>query len=157
MILLSDKVTMAGYAPSFLGSTNRSVSGFSVDQSVRNCLQEVEDNNVQEDEIEDPPLSPHQGETTPLRDQPSPPPIRRPHCPPGPESLFSSRGPEGLSTLMHADPFATIMNPRKRKVHSEVFSTFTGWPRGNNPNHVIIGDAGLAMTKRVLHPSEAEI
>ena len=106
---------MAGYAPSFLGNTDRSVSGFSVDQSVKNCLQDVEDDIIQEDEIEDPPLSPHQGETTPLRDQLSPPPIRRPHHPPGPESLISSRGPEGISTLMHADPLATILNPRKCK------------------------------------------
>ena len=113
---------MAGYAPSFLGNTDRSVSGFSVDQSVKNRLQDVEDDIVQEDEIEDPPLSPHQGETTPLRDQPSLPPIRRPLCPPGPESLFSSRNLEDTSTLMHADPFATIQNPRKRKVYSEVFN-----------------------------------
>ena len=104
---------MAGYAPSFLGSTDRSVSGFSVDQYVRNCLQEVEDHNIQEDEIEDPPLSPHQGETTPLRDQLSLPPIRRPHRPPGPESLISSRGPEGISTLMHADPFCNQSEPQK--------------------------------------------
>ena len=60
---------MAGYTPSFLGITYRSVSGFSVDQSVKNCLQDVEDNIVQEDEIENSPLSPHQGEATPLRDQ----------------------------------------------------------------------------------------
>ena len=147
---------MADYAPSFLGSTDRSVSEFSVDHSVRNRLQKVEDNIVQEDEIEDPPLSPHQGETTPLRDQLSPLPIRRSLCPPGPESLISSRGPEGISTLMHADPFATIVNPRKHKAHSEVFSAFTGRPRGNDPNHIILGDAGLAMAKRVLHPLEAE-
>ena len=145
---------MAGYAPSFLGNTDRSVSGFSVDQSVKNHLQDVEDDIVQEDEIEDPPLSPHQGETTPLRDQLSPSPIRRSLCPSGPESLISSRGPEGISTLMHADPLATILNPRKCKAHSEVFSAFTGRPRGNNPNHVILGDAGLAMAKRVLHPPE---
>ena len=102
---------MAGYhTPSYLGSMtdNRSVSGLSGDQYVRNHLQEVEDDNVQEDEIEDPPLSPHQGETTPLRDQLSPPPIRRSLRPPGPESLFSSRHPEDTSSLMHADPFATI-------------------------------------------------
>ena len=48
------------------------------------------------------------------------------------------------------------MNPRKQKVHSEVFSAFTGRPRGNDPNHIILGDAGLAMAKRVLHPPEAE-
>ena len=145
---------MAGYAPSFLGSTDRSVSGFSMDQSVRNCLQEVEDDNVQEDEIEGPPLSPHQGETTPLRDQLSLPPIRRPLRPPGPESL-SSRSQEGILALMH-DPFGAILNHRKHKAHSEVFSTFTGRPRGNDPNHFILKDAGLAMAKRVLHLPEEE-
>ena len=113
---------MASYTPSFLGNTDSSVSGFSVDQSVKNHLQDVEDNIVQEDEIEDLPLSPHQGEATPLRDQLSPSPIRRSLHPSGPESLTSSRGPEGISTLMHADPLATILNPRKCKTHSEVFS-----------------------------------
>ena len=142
MILLSDKVTMAGCAPSFLGSpglTDRSVSVYSVDQSVRNCLQEVEDNNVNEDEIEEnPPLSP-QGETTPQRDQPTTPlPVWRPRGPPGSRSLTSSRGREGISTLMYADLFATIVNPRKHKVHSEVFSAFTGRPRGNDSNHIIL-------------------
>merc|ERR1711895_10470 len=83
-------------------------------------------------------------------------PIRTPLRPPSPESLISSRGREGISTLIHADPFATIVNPRKCKVHSEVFSVFTVWPRGNDPNHVILGDAGLAMAKRILHPPEAE-
>ena len=151
---------MAGCAPSFLGSprlTDRSVSVYSVDQSVRNRLQEVEDDNVNEDEIEEnPPLSP-QDETTPHRDQPTTPlPVRRPHGPPGPGSLTSSRGPEGVSILMYAEPFATILNPRKRKAHSEVFSAFTRGPRGNDPNHIILGDAGLAMAKRVLHPPEAE-
>ena len=55
---------------------------------------------------------------------------------------------------MHADLLATILNPRKHKAHSEVFSAFTRRPRGNNPNHVILGDAGLAMTKKVLNPPE---
>ena len=83
---------MVCYAPSFLGNTDRSVSGFSVDQSVKNHLQDVEDDIVQEDEIEDPPLSPHQGETTPLRDQLSPSPIRGSLRPPGPESLRCRSG-----------------------------------------------------------------
>ena len=150
---------MAGYyAPSYLGSMadNGSVSGLSGRQSARNRLQELEDDDVQEDEIEDPPLSPHQGETSPLRDQPSPSPVRRPLCPPGPVSLFSSRSQEDTQTLRHADPFANIQNPRKRKVHCDQFNAFTGRPRGNNPNHVILGDAGLAMAKRVLHLPEAE-
>ena len=105
---------MAGYhAPSYLGSTTdkRSVSGLSGDQYVRNRLQEVEDDNVQEDKIEDPSLSPHQGEITPQRDQLSPPPVRRPLGPPGPESIHSYRHPEDNATLMNADPYATIKNP----------------------------------------------
>ena len=83
---------MAGYyAPSYLGSTadNRSVSGLSREQSVRNHLQELEDDDVQEDEIEDPPLSPHQGENSPLRDQSYPPSVRGPLHPPGLESHSS--------------------------------------------------------------------
>ncbi len=108
---------MAGYAPSFLGITDSSVSGYYVDKSVKNCLQDVEEDIFQEDKIEDLPLSPHQGETTPLRVQLSPSPIRRSLCSSGPESLTSSRGPEGISRLLRADPLATILNPRKCKMN----------------------------------------
>ena len=103
---------MAGYyAPSYLGSTdNRSASGHSVDQSVRNHLQEVEDNNVQEDEIEDPPLSPHQGDNSSLRDQSYLPYVRGPLCPPGPES-HSSKTKEDTQTLRHS---GTQARPRTR-------------------------------------------
>ena len=90
--LLSDKCAMAGlYTPSFLGSMadNGSVSGLSGRQSARNHLQELEDNDVQEDEIEDPPLSPHQGENSPLRDQSYPPYVRGPLHPLSPESHSS--------------------------------------------------------------------
>ena len=54
------------------------------------------------------------------------------------------------------DSFATISNVRMRKAHHEVFEAFTGRPRGNDPNHVTLGDAGMAMAKRVLHLSEIE-
>ena len=37
-----------------------------------------------------------------------------------------------------------------------MFNTFTGLPRGNNPNHIKLCEAGLAMAKRVFHPPEAE-
>ena len=140
--LLSDKCAMAGlYTPSFLGSmaTNGSVSGLSGRQSARNRLQELEDDDVQEDEIEDPPLSPHQGENSPLRDQLYLPSVRGPLRPPGPES-HSSRTLKDTQTLKHADPFANIQNPRKHKLHSEVFDEFTGRPRGNDPNHLILGN-----------------
>ena len=100
--LLSDKCAMAGlYSPSFLGSTadNGFVSGLSGRQSVRNRLQELEDDDVQEDKIEDPPLSPHQGENSPLRGQSYPPSVREPRCPPGPES-HSSRTLDDTQTLI---------------------------------------------------------
>ena len=54
------------------------------------------------------------------------------------------------------DPFAAITNSRKHKAHQETFDVFVGQLRGDDPNHVILGDAGIAMAKRVLHPSEAE-
>ena len=127
------------YAPSYLGSTadNGSLSGLSGRQSARNRLQELEDDDVQEDEIEDPPLSPHQGENSPLRDQSYPPSVRGLIYPPSPES-HSSWTLEDTQTLKQADPFANIQNPRKRKLHSEVFDAFNGRPRGNDPNHVIL-------------------
>ena len=38
----------------------------------------------------------------------------------------------------------------------EVFSAFTGRPRGNDPMHIKLCEAGLAMAKRVFHSPEAE-
>ena len=72
----------------------------------------------------------------------------------GPESI-SSRVPMEPSALIQ-DPFATISNQRKRKVHQETFEAFIGRPRVDDPNHVILGAAGLAMAKRVLYPPEPE-
>merc|ERR1712240_487859 len=71
-----------------------------------------------------------------------------------PESI-SSRVPKEPLALMQ-DPFAAISNQRKCRAHQEMFEAFIGQPRGDNPNHVILGDAGMAMAKRVLHPLEAE-
>ena len=119
-----------------------------------NHLHEVEDKR--EEIEEDPPLS-TLGESPPHRAQPETlQSFRRPQGRPGPRGSVSPRVPEGIATLEPADPFASIQNPRKRKVHSEVFSAFTGRPRGNNPNHVSLSEAGLAMAKRVFHKPEAE-
>ena len=52
---------MAGHVPSFLGSpgyTDKTASVYSGSEFVRNHLQEVEDDDVNEDKIEDSPLSP---------------------------------------------------------------------------------------------------
>merc|ERR1712240_699762 len=54
------------------------------------------------------------------------------------------------------DPFAPISNQRKRKAYLETFEAFMGQPRGDNKNHVILWDEGMAMAKRVLHPPEAQ-
>ena len=51
---------------------------------------------------------------------------------------------------------ANISNQRKRKAHQETFDAFIGQTRGDDPNHVILVDAGMAMAKRVLHPPEAK-
>ena len=48
--------------------------------------------------------------------------------------------------LVPPDSF-DCLQPKKHKAHMEVFSAFTGQPRGND---------GLAMAKRVFHPPEAE-
>ena len=145
---------MAHDVPSFLGSNERSASQFSEQKSLKNRLLEVrEDKNLQEDEIENNALSSHRGENSPSRSQVSSP--RRTHKHHKDPESDSSRNLEDDLALTHV-PFATISIVRKRKAHHEVFEAFTGWPRGNDPNHVTLGDAGIAMAKRVLHPQEAE-
>ena len=42
------------------------------------------------------------------------------------------------------------------EAHQELFDACIGRPRGDDPNHVILGDAHMAMAKRVLDPPEAE-
>ena len=121
-----------------------------------NCLQEVEDNINEKVIEENHPIS-TQGDTSPHRAQPeTPQSVRRPQGPPVPGPSVSPRVPEGIATLVPADLFASIQIPRKGKAHSKVFSAFIGQPRGNNPNHVTLCEAGLAMAKRVFHPLEAE-
>ena len=98
-----------------------------------------------------------QGDSPPRRAQlGTPQSVRRPQAPPGPSNFVVPRAPQGIATLEPVDPFATIQNPRKHKNHSEMFSEFTGQPRGNDPTHVKLCEAGLAMAKRVFHPPEAE-
>ena len=94
------------YAPSFLGSTERSASQYSEQQSLRNRLLEVQDDkNGWEDEIEDNALSSHQGEN-------SIPLIGRTHrCSKSPESV-SSRNSEDALVLMH-DPIRYHPKPQK--------------------------------------------
>ena len=119
---------MTSYASSLLGSTDRSVSEFSVDKFVRNHLQEVEDDSNEEEIEENPPLF-TKGDTSPPKVQPETPlSVSRPRGPPGPGSLTSSRNPEDITTRVPVDPFAAILNPWKCKAHSEVFSAFMEGP-----------------------------
>ena len=108
---------------------------------------EIEDDN-------DPPLS-TQGVTPPREPETSrgDMSVRTPPGPPLPQVIVSSGAQQGIIALKPADPFACLP-PTKSRANTEVFSAFTGRPRGNDPNHVILGDAGLAMAKRVLHPPE---
>ena len=53
---------------------------------------------------------------------------------------------------MHADPLATILNPRKCKTHSEVFSAL-GSPEVTIQTMLSL-EMHLAMAKKVLHPPE---
>ena len=139
------------YTQTFLGGTKRYASQYSEQQSLRNRLLEVQDDkNLRDNEVEDNALSSHHGENSPSRSQVSSPSMRRTHsCPKGPESV-RSRIPEGTLALTH-DPFTTISNLRKCKAHSEVFEAFTRRPRGNDPNHISLGDASMTMAKSVLH------
>ena len=110
---------------------------------------EVQEEDPRENVDEpDAPLSPN-------RSQASAHSVRRtPSVPKGPQSV-SSRTPKEPSALMQ-DPFATITNTKKCKAHQETFEAIIGRPRGDNPNHVILGDAGMDLAKRVPYPLEAE-
>ena len=119
-----------------------------------NHLHEVEDNQEEIEDDNDQPLS-TQGDTPPQRAQPeTPQSVRRPQGPPGPRDFVSPRAPQGIATLKPANPLASILNPKKHKTNTEVFSAFTGWPRGNDPTRVKLCEAGLSMAKRVFHPPE---
>ena len=121
-----------------------------------NCLHEVEDNQEEIEDDNDPPLS-TQGDTPPHRAQlETPQSVRRPQAPPGPRDFVSPRAPQGITTLEPANLFAFIQNSRKHKAQTAVFSAFTGLPKGDDPTHVKLCEAGLAMAERVFHPPEAE-
>ena len=132
-------------------------SGCSRDQ-YSNRIHELDDDGLEIEDDNDPPLS-TQGDTPPWakpgtsRGDQS---VWRPLGPPGPQDFASPRAPQGIITLKPANPFASISNPKKCKANTEVFSAFTGQPRGNDPTQVKLCKAGLAMAKRVFHPLEAE-
>ena len=82
---------------------------------------------------------------------------KRPPGPPGPKGDHASMVPEGIATLKpRSDPFEGIVDSRKRKAYSEVYTAFIGNPRKRDPSHVKLLEAGWAMAKRVFHPPEAE-
>ena len=107
-------------------------------------------------ECNDTPLS-NRG-NTPLREPETNQGDRFVRRPPGPpfqqDNLVDLEAQRGIVALMPPDPFDCIPL-KKRKTYTEVFSAFTGQPKGNDPMHVKLGEAGLAMAKRVFHPPEA--
>ena len=148
---------MAHRAPSFLGSPRTMASGsrgqYDHDQDDYNQL-EVEDDDY------NPPPS-HQGDTPPRNTlgaqgtSHGAQSVRRPPGPPGPQDPVP-RTPEGIATLMPVGPFASIRSPKKHKASLDVFHTFNGHPKGDDPDHVKLLEAGFAMAKRVFHPPEAD-
>ena len=120
-------VTMARYIPSYLGSTEGTVSQFLGRQSPRDCLLEFQEDNIRENEVEHEAPPSHHDENSPSRSQASSHSVRR--TPKYPSDLESSgsRISEDPLALTH-DPFATISNTRKRKAHYETFEAFTRYP-----------------------------
>ena len=130
---------MAHKAPSFLGSPHTTVSGA---RNQYNCDYQDDDNEILEieDDNDHPPSN--QGDTPP-RNQLGIPgtsqgvqSVRRPPGPPLPQDSVSSRAPEGIVTLKPTDLLACFENPKKCKANTEVFHTFTGRPKGNDPSHI---------------------
>ena len=148
---------MAHRAPSFLGSPHTMASG---SRGQYNHDQDDYDQLEVEDDDYDPPPS-HQGDTPPRNNlgaqgtSHGAQSVRRPPGPPGPQDPVPGT-PEGIVTLTPVGPFAIIWSPRKRKANLDVFHAFNGHPKGDDPNHVKLLEAGFAMAKRVFHPPEAD-
>ena len=113
------------YVPSYLGSTEGTVSQFSGWQSPRDRLLKFQEDNIRENEVEHEAPPSHHDENSPSRSQASSHSVRRP-----PKYLrglesSSSRTLEDPLALMH-DPFAAISNTMKRKGHQEMYEAFIG-------------------------------
>ena len=82
---------------------------------------------------------------------------KRPPRPLGQKGDHGSMVQEGIVTLKpRSDPFEGIVDSRKCKAYSEVYTAFIGHPKRRDPSHVKLLEAGWAMAKRVFHPPEAE-
>ena len=122
--------------PSFIGSpSNTSASAGSRGQYY-NRFQELEDEEMEYEDENPPPSTrgvtpPREPETTHGDTS-----VMRPPGPPLQQDNFVSPGAHrGIVALKPADPF-DCLPPKKCKAHMEVFSAFTGQPRGNDPMHV---------------------
>ena len=142
------------HAPSFIGSPSTTASGSR--GQYNNRFKELEDEEMEYEDENPPPSTrgvrpPREPETSHGDTS-----VRRPPGPPLQQGTFVSPGAHrGIVALKPANPFDCLL-PRKRKAHMEVFSAFNGRPRGNDPMHIKLWEAGLAMAKRVFHPPEAE-
>ena len=142
---------MLTHPPIFIGSpSNTSTIGRYYDR-----YQDLDDDEM---ELEDNNPPPSNRGNTPLREPETNQGDRFVRRPPGPpfqqDNVVFLEAQRIIVALVLPDPFATVPL-KKRKTYTEVFSTFTGWPKGNDPMHVKLGEAGLAMAKRVFHPPEA--
>ena len=139
------KVTMSR-APSFIGSPSTTASGSR--GQYNNRFQELEDEEMEYEDDNDPPPS-TRGVTPPREPEMThgDKSVRRPLGPPLTQDIVSPGALQGILTLKPADPFATITNSKKGIATTEVFSAFTGQPKGNDPTHVKLYEAGLAMAK----------
>ena len=142
---------MMAHPPSIIGNPrNTSTTG-----KYYNCFQDLDDDEM---ELEDNNPPPSNRGNTPLREPETNQGDRFVRRPPGPlfqqDNIVVPEAQRDIVALVPPDPFSTVPL-KKRKTYTEVFSAFTGWPKGNNPMHIKLGEAGLAMAKRVFNPPEA--
>ena len=141
-------------APSFIGSPSTTASGSR--GQYNNHFQELEDEDMEFEDDNDPPPS-TRGVTPPREPETSHgyTSVRTPPGPPLHQDIVSPGAQQGIIALKPANPFACLP-PKKHRANTEVFSAFTGQSKGNNPTHIKLCEAGLAMAKRVFHPPKAE-
>ena len=147
---------MAHKGPSFLGSPCTTVSGA---WNQYDCDYQDDDNKILEIEDDNNSHPPSNQGDTPPRDQLGAAgtsqgvrSVRRPPGPPGPQDSVP-RAPEGIVTLKPINLFTSIQNPKMCKANMEMFHAFIGHPKGSDPSHIQLLEAGFAMAQRVFHPS----
>ena len=139
------------HPPSFIGSPSNTLTM----GQYYNCFQDLDDNEMKLEDNNPPPSNRGNTRCREPEIEQRDGFVRRPPGPPfQQDNIVVPEAQRGIVALVPPDPF-DCLPPKKGETYTEVFSAFTGRPKGNDPMHIKLGEAGLTMAKRVFHRPEA--